>query len=830
MISLSLTLALAVATSLSRADLDRGGNAFETAYPRARLLRAASGGLEHASGFAAERFAAGDEENARAFLASEGLAFGVSAPADLLLLRILAAPGADGSALFQRRANGLPVFGGHVAVGWRSDGTITVVNGARVLAAAPQGSFRASADTARGAALAAAPGTPGEARAEQGWLQYEGALYPAFRVEHDASGPMDSFVSYVDGESGRLLYRISRKRTAAALHPCPVCSSPPCVCAFRDSPLAPPTADANGNAPEAFKAHELIDPGSGSHLDGLRTAIFDCLGADATSSPSVCTAQSASTDGSGNFLADPDSTLRRIDDEFAEQSAYYHIDAHSRFLDGLDPAFAARTAAGGIGKIFGYVNVLQGGAPFDNAFFSPTGGPVGSSGVMVYGQGTFVDVSYDAEIVYHELTHAAVDVTASFEEYIDRFGANHDPGSVNEGTADTFAFAHVAEALASAPAPPGDGIASASCLSRYFGAELGLACLRQSANAKTCRGNGPNDGRNPGRDGEVHDDGEIWTGFTWALFAAAHDHGGDAMRQLMARALFKALEAIGPHPSIPGYAATVRQKMSDVGMPQQALDFADCTILQRDIAGCGDDRTGRAVALFSGERARGAFSGSVSQGGTTTAGQQYFIDVPCSATALHVQTGDATGKGQLYLRHGKPIEFTAAGLGSAQYDWIIGSNQPEVALTPGACEGCDLCSGAQTPFGPGRWYFLPSGSLTDTGGNANAFELGASLELPSGESAPPRVEYTIGAAGTAEPNACTWGAGVTPSRPIPPVPIAPPALEGCAAPVAPAVVTRPASCRDGLATAKSGCGCGPGAPGGTALVLFGLLALRRWAV
>jgi hypothetical protein len=830
MISLSLTLALAVATSLSRADLDRGGNAFETAYPRARLLRAASGGLEHASGFAAERFAAGDEENARAFLASEGLAFGVSAPADLLLLRILAAPGADGSALFQRRANGLPVFGGHVAVGWRSDGTITVVNGARVLAAAPQGSFRASADTARGAALAAAPGTPGEARAEQGWLQYEGALYPAFRVEHDASGPMDSFVSYVDGESGRLLYRISRKRTAAALHPCPVCSSPPCVCAFRDSPLAPPTADANGNAPEAFKAQELIDPGSGSHLDGLRTAIFDCLGADATSSPSVCTAQSASTDGSGNFLADPDSTLRRIDDEFAEQSAYYHIDAHSRFLDGLDPAFAARTAAGGIGKIFGYVNVLQGGAPFDNAFFSPTGGPVGSSGVMVYGQGTFVDVSYDAEIVYHELTHAAVDVTASFEEYIDRFGANHDPGSVNEGTADTFAFAHVAEALASAPAPPGDGIASASCLSRYFGAELGLACLRQSANAKTCRGNGPNDGRNPGRDGEVHDDGEIWTGFTWALFAAAHDHGGDAMRQLMARALFKALEAIGPHPSIPGYAATVRQKMSDVGMPQQALDFADCTILQRDIAGCGDDRTGRAVALFSGERARGAFSGSVSQGGTTTAGQQYFIDVPCSATALHVQTGDATGKGQLYLRHGKPIEFTAAGLGSAQYDWIIGSNQPEVALTPGACEGCDLCSGAQTPFGPGRWYFLPSGSLTDTGGNANAFELGASLELPSGESAPPRVEYTIGAAGTAEPNACTWGAGVTPSRPIPPVPIAPPALEGCAAPVAPAVVTRPASCRDGLATAKSGCGCGPGAPGGTALVLFGLLALRRWAV
>ena len=824
MIALSLALSVAAAAPLTGGELDSAAAAFAAAHPGARLVRAAAGGLEHASGFAAPRLAAGDEENARAFLASEGLPFAVTDPAQLRRVRVLGAPGGEGSAVFQRVVNGLPVFGGQVAVGWRPDGAVTLVNGARVLAAEPRGAFAVDGEAARGAALAGAPGTPGESSVEEGWLQFDGVLHPAFRVAHAASAPFDSFVSYVDGETGELLYTVSRLRTA--LHPCPTCAAPPCICAFRDSPLAPPTADPSGNAPEAFPLADLLDPPSG-HLDGVRTTIVDCLGADATDSPSSCTAQPAAPDASGNFVQDPDSTMRLADDVFAEQSAYFHIDAHSRFLDSLDPSFAARTPAGGIGKIFGYVNVLQRGAPLDNAAFSPTGGPAGSSGVMIYGQGTLVDLSYDAEIVYHELTHAAVDVTASFEELTDRFGVNHDPGSVNEGTADTFAFAHVADALAAVGAP----ITSASCLSRYFGAEIGKDCLRQAANAKTCRGNGPNDGRNPGRDGEVHDDGQIWTGFTWALLRAAHENGGDAVRRQVASALFRALEAEGPHPSIPGYAATVRQKIADAAsagaIPREALDFADCTLLQRDIAGCGDDQqTGRAVALFDGERARGFFLGVVGappQG--TTAGQQYFVDVPCGATALRLQTGDASGNGQLYVRYGQPVEFAAAGLRGPRYDWIVSSNQPEVVLTAAGCQGCNLCSGSQTPFGAGRWYLLPAGTVADRGGNQNQFALGVAIDLPAGQPVPQRVSYTIGET-PAESNFCAWGGGPAPSNPIAPVSNDAPALTGCSAPTPPATVTPPASC-PGAAAASSGCGCSAGEPGGAALVLLGLYAARR---
>jgi hypothetical protein len=868
---LSFALALALAAPLSPGDLDAAATAFAAAHPSAHVVRAPRGGLEHASGFAIARLAAGDEENARAFLAGEGRAFGVADASDLRTLRIFGAPGAGGSAVFQRTFQGLPIFGGEVVVGWRSDGAITLVNGARTAAAAPAGSaaFRADAASAQATAIAAAPGVPGASEVAQGWLQFDGALYPAFRVEHDSLDPIDSFVSYVDGATGQLLYRISRNRSA--IHACPTSTTcldaqgmqtSPCLCAYRDSPLAPPTTDLAGNQPEAFPALGLLAPTVTQRLDGERTEIFDCQGTAATTAS--CTAQLATSDGNGNFFADPDPTLRQTNDPFAEQSAYFHIDSHSRFLDSLDDCaglpprtlgapprcFAERTDAGGIGRIFGYVNVLSGDQPFNNAFFSPAA-PAGSSGVMVYGQGSSIDLAYDAEIVYHELTHAAVNATADFEEVVDAFGPNSDPGAMNEGTADTFAFAHIADALASAPTPPADGIASASCLSRFFGAELGEACLRQADNSMTCRGNGPNDGRNPGRDGEVHDDGGIWTGFTWSLLKGAYDAdvaNSQRMppvtthyRTAMARALFRALEATGPHPSFIGYAQTVRQRIADFHalpandpdvpnyLPQEAVDFADCTIVQRDMAACGDNQqTGRSVALFSGERVQAVFLGAVSTAtGLTAASQQYFIDVPCGATALHLQTGDATGAGMLYVRYGRPITFAQPALGAPQYDWIVTSNTPDAALTPDGCPACDACSGTQTPFGAGRWYFLPAGSIGDAGGNANVFQLGVSLEMPGGAPPPQRVNYTMGAPGSAEPNVCTWGVtGASPANPVPPVPNDPPALSGCSAPVGPTPLTFPATCPIPAAQG-SRCGCGTGVPDGFLLAFLALL-VQGW--
>jgi hypothetical protein len=221
------------------------------------------------------------------------------------------------------------VFGGGVAVGWDRDGLITVVNGARVLAAEPRGAFELGEGRALEVALAASPAPRDRASAQRGWLQYEGALEPVFRVEHGGAAPTDAFVSYVHAATGELLYRLSRKRSAVTLPGCGACPAPPCVCAFTDSPIAPtPAGGSPTNAPEMLPARELDPPGD--RLKGRRTAAFACNGRDA--SADACVDQLAAP-VEGSFAAAPDSSMRRADDPFAEQSAYFHIDDHSRFLD-----------------------------------------------------------------------------------------------------------------------------------------------------------------------------------------------------------------------------------------------------------------------------------------------------------------------------------------------------------------------------------------------------------------------------------------------------------------------------------------------------------------
>ncbi len=87
--------------------------------------------------------------------------------------------------------------------------------------------------------------------------------------------------------------------------------------------------------------------------------------------------------------------------------------------------------------------------PMDNAFFSqdnPTfGSLLGQFGIkgdlLVFGQGTKADLGYDGDVVYHEFGHATI-YTAGIAgmEFTDKYGMSNEPGSVHEGTADTFAF------------------------------------------------------------------------------------------------------------------------------------------------------------------------------------------------------------------------------------------------------------------------------------------------------------------------------------------------------------------------------------------------------
>jgi hypothetical protein len=811
-VSLALTLALAPPP----ADVRSAASRLVAERPAATALRAEHGGLSHLSAIAEPRRAAADEENARHALARVGAALGVHDPASLETVRVLSSAASGGVAVFRRTAGGLPIFGGEVAVGWRADGAVTSVNGSRALATEPRGSHPVGAHVAVDVALAAAGGPPGEVAAEPGWLEFGGALVPVHRVAHGALGRAS--YSFVDAESGALLYRMSRVRRHAAA-PEPWGGEGPRIRGYLASPLSPPPPGPLGNVAEDFVLKGLPSPAPGSTLSGERTTVYNCAGYDQNASDflrtcrsgrtvdgAIAGGQTARAEADGSFLAESDPTHVDPRDAFAEQSAYLHIDAHSRFLDSLDPAFAVRTPAGGVGFVPGYVNAYDGRAPLDNAYFMPGAGPVGSPGVLVFGQGAGIDLAYDAEVLYHELTHAAVDVTAGLQGFVDARGVNADPDALNEGVADTFAFLHVPESARAAGLP----IDGAACLSPYFGAALGLDCLRRADNVRTCRGAGPNSGANPGRTGEVHDDGEIWTGYTWALYseAARQGHG-----PAMARALFKALTALHtPGPTFSGFAATVEQKIRDSALeplaedrlPPDAVTFAACVAAQRDLAGCDD----RAVPLHSGERAQGVVYGLLTSGAAaSTAGQQYVVDVPCGATALRIQTGDVAGGGTLYVRHGQPVEFGTPGLAAPRYDWMASGNFAELRLSPQGCDGCAACGGTRTALGAGRWYLLRAGQP------GAEFHVGVSIEMADGQPAPARPRSELGT--------CTWGGEATPTGGSPAHVAA--EVSGCPAPAA--LPASPA-CEPASAGGSRG-GCSHTGTSGGLLGLAALAALRR---
>jgi MYXO-CTERM domain-containing protein len=779
------TLLLAAFTSASTPAgsprLARSARIFSQAFPTARTIPARFGGLEVAAGFAVPRVAMDDEENARRFLAAQGEPFGAGPGADLETVRVTTSPSQGGSALFQRRVNGLPVFGGELGVSWRPDGAITAVSGSQALATEPAETFSIGASEALLAAIDGSLGPSiGASSAAQGWFEHQGQLLPTWRITAETALSNGPFHAYVDGATGRLLYRVSLRHDAG-----------PAILAYAQSPLEPQPAPGDPlPTPQEFALLGLASGATG--LRGDRVDVLNCVGNEPGSFCDHLATPNGLGDLAGSFLWPSDPTFVDRLDKFAEQSAYYHVDAHSRFLDSLAPDLASARASGTVvGKVTAYVNVTIGDSPYDNAYYQSNGS--GTAGTLVCGQGTRVDFAYDGEIIYHELTHAAVDATSGFESFADGFGFNDDPGALNEGTADTFAFAN-----------PNS---RDPCLSKLVGAALGMGCLRRADNFKTCHGNGANDGSNPGRDGEVHDDGEIWSGFTWAIWSGAPADQRDAM----AGALLRALAAVGSKPSFEGYAALVQQQATD-HVSQTAGELVACTIAQRDLAGCAD----RALPVFSGERMQAAIYGFTR--GRDPAPQQYFIDVPCGATGIRIQTGASDQDGRLYIRYGQPITYSPPG-SNPTYDWVLAGNQADALLGSGStssCPACSPCSGEQTPFGPGRWYFLLAGH------SGVVATVGLSLELASGAIPPARQPYQFG---DGIHNVCAWGGGPTPSNRQAPVSNTPPTLT-CATPTGPG--TRPASCPNGSLQASGGCNCG-GTASDSALWLgmAALLALGR---
>jgi MYXO-CTERM domain-containing protein len=608
---------------------------FVRRLPQTTAFASADGArLIHASGFSVDTGLARPVDAAAAFLAMNGAAFGVSDRHELAEKG--GAPG-DGPAAVHigRYIDGLPVFGGDLVVGV-ANGRVFSVNSSDVPAAVG-GSHALGPRAAADAALSGLHG--GETATEPaivaaGWRPILDQVRAVYQVDVSTRVPSGEWRLFVDGETGKVLFRLDRRAYASATGS--VYEVSPVETAASLCPL-----NTGGTARTACAAPVSVtipNLGSIASLNGSQTGVWNCAGADAPATlaaePGTCTVV---TSVSGGFSFAVDGTGVSPTDTFSAAMAYYHLDRHVTFFKKLDP-----TLPGGAqsppsrainGSLPGYVNVRTGGQPLDNAFFS------GGLDAMEFGQGTTADFAYDATVMYHEFTHGVVYAWGGFDPNVDSKGGLDEPGGVNEGTADAMAAAETGR----------------SAIGSFLGPSLGAgAVLRDMADptaSRTCKGNGTVGtqlgaaGVVNGLDGEVHDDGEIWNGFFWEVFQGLKSGGwkgcagacdaGPAIQ-------YKALQlAAGTNPTFASYAATMKTAADQLfpGDPKVG-NYVQCVANRR-----GFDKCDRTVPLYAGEakvqfvRLRYSPFQFTFTADTTATGSLNICSAKGTATTMHLRKG-----------------------------------------------------------------------------------------------------------------------------------------------------------------------------------------------
>lgn len=179
--------------------------------------------------------------------------------------------------------------------------------------------------------------------------------------------------------------------------------------------------------------------------------------------------QKAAPNGAGDYLFDPiddASNAASRSDEFSEVTMYYHVTKAYQFFRTLQGDANAQVVSDKPLRTISNLQIPHGLMagdiasaanpnipldPFQNAFFSPAGGQLGSifsqlygfnAGAMWFGQGPVHDYSYDGDVVYHEFSHAVVDKALKLGAWhIDSQGSIDSAGAMNEGLADYFSSA-----------------------------------------------------------------------------------------------------------------------------------------------------------------------------------------------------------------------------------------------------------------------------------------------------------------------------------------------------------------------------------------------------
>jgi Zn-dependent metalloprotease len=384
---------------------------------------------------------------------------------------------------YRQTVHGVPVFGGWYGVQSFDTGRVTI-DDLRI----DLGSYRPPGVTV---ARATATRTAARATAAKRSLRHQRVLGTQLYVLPRAvrgrprltwlvtsNGGGGEVSSFVDASSGTLLRRMvsTEHKTGhgKVFNPNPVVS-------LQNEGLRD-HADANSAVPQtAYSMVTLTNLNAGqSRLVGRWARIVN---------------RDAATSAAGNFL------YNRHDDRFEQVNAYYAVDRAQTYFRSIGIRHANASAQ----------KIRTNAYPDDNSGYTPFNDEIdfGSGGV---------DDAEDQEVVWHEYGHAVQD------DQVPGFGLSEQAGAMGEGFGDYLAFTMSQADSPSSPTTPLACIADWDSVSYTPGP---IHCLRRVDGHKVY----PRD-----MDGEVHDDGEIWSR---ALFDINHALGRDQANKLILEAQFQ---------------------------------------------------------------------------------------------------------------------------------------------------------------------------------------------------------------------------------------------------------------------------------------------------
>jgi Zn-dependent metalloprotease len=484
---------------------------------------------------------------------------------------------------FQQELKGIPVRGAHVVVQVSAD------NEVHGLQSRAEPGLKAKGEWIFTEKEAIARATEGmvpnaEPRVERTFVAGGGVAVPAYHVFFRCGNPAGDWSVMVSAEDGSILSKEDLRSGAQLLGH-----------AYPKNPVK--------SGIERVPLENLV---SETALTSEQTKVFTYFPALRGQVEPGTVVQGASGEG-GHFLYASD------DARFSEVQLYYAMEtARSRFQRLGFKGFDAPMRGTVLYQDYDEEKKRFVGA--NNAFYTPFafGDEPGMFFYLTSGNG---DTSLDIDVIFHEYTHAIIsELVGPYQSTTFK--------ALNEGSADYFSSSFLDDPILGEYA------------ARIFNTRTSF--IRRADNQNRWPSNIV---------GEVHADGNIWSGALWDI---REQLGGDITDEIA----INAIAMLSPDAEFYD-AAEAAIVAADELYGSRVSDIVALAMERRGLFSSAAQTAARAKTLESGQSLKGSISAADS-GRLMLAGQQYRVEVPNQASKLLISvTADANVR--FYIRYRVPI-------------------------------------------------------------------------------------------------------------------------------------------------------------------------------